>query len=135
MHMFELVSNFGNQMSLAEGLGTLHREPGPCREEVGWDWCYVWLWPAKGRSSTASFKVICAYLYQEASMHPSCDGAVECLYESMSSTVGAVLNIAIVFRAVQCAVRISQVKKRNYFSWSHTSLNETIRHFGGLTHP
>ena len=71
-------------------------------------------------------------------MYPSCDGAVDCLYTSMSSTVGAVLNavlsIAIVFRAVLCAVRIKRVKK-NFFFYSHTLLNEVINHLRGLTHP
>ena len=52
----------------------------------------------------------------------------------MSSTVGAVLNIVMVFRAVLCAVRINQHKKI-LFSQSHTLLNETCRGFGGLTHP
>ena len=74
----------------------------------------TWSWEWSG-TGTAYSRSASANLYHADSMTSPCDGAVVCLYKSTSSPAGAVLYIAIVFRAVLCAVRINQEKKELFF--------------------
>ena len=61
--------------------------------------------------NTACSRSASAYLYHAGSRLTSCDGAVDCMYKRLSSTVGAVLSITFVLRAVLCAVRIKLQKE------------------------